>query len=143
MLMEHKNRNRLRVWVATNADKITIDRVLRERVQQFPEIRTIDILAEGWEKLQAPIPTIEMEFGGVAFTRDELVDKVTQSLKGREQELARGLLDEIFTPQVLERKSPNESEEFRKLLELASEGEQVSDSFDQRAHDLQKERTRA
>jgi hypothetical protein len=142
MLMDQENREKFRVWITTNADKITVDRVLRERVEQYSEIKTIDILSEGRESLRTSVPLIEKEFGDVAFTRDELIDKVFQALRGKQVVIARALFEEIFTPQGLESRRPNETEAFRKLLELVSMSEDVSDSFVQRAYDLQKEHVR-
>lgn len=138
LLMEKEEKDKFRVWIVTNADKITVDRVLRDRVQQYPEIRTMDIITERGESLRAPVPTIEKEFGDVAFTRDELTEQVLGSLKGKQLEIARGLFDEIFTLQVLERGKPDERQAFRRLLELVSKDEDVSESFVQLAYDLSK-----
>lgn len=138
LLMEKEEKDKFRVWIVTNADKITVDRVLRDRVQQYPEIRTMDIITEREESLRAPVPTIEKEFGDAAFTRDELTEKVLDSLRGKQLEIARGLFDEIFTLQVLERGKPDERVAFRRLLELVSKDEGVSESFVQLVYDLSK-----
>jgi hypothetical protein len=60
-------------------------------------------------------------------------------MKGKRLELARGILDEIFSPQLMQNRYPNERENFRLLLDLLGRGEDVSTSFVERAWALSKE----
>jgi predicted phosphodiesterase len=136
LLAGREDKQKLRVWIRTNADKITVDRVLWERVTQYSEIKTMDIECEKGESLRSPVPTIEKEFGDVAFTRTELTEKVLQTLKGKQLEMARSLLQEVFSPQVLESRSTKEIEVFKELLEIISKNQKVSSTFAQRAWEL-------
>ncbi|MEM2612658.1 MAG: metallophosphoesterase [Nitrososphaerota archaeon] len=136
MFMEREDKDKLRIWIKTNADKITIERVIWPQVLRYSDIKTLDIESERPEVLRAPIPSIEEEFGDVAFTRDELIDKLFPMLRGNEIDIARKLFDEIFTPQFLQSRNPNEVDAFKKLLELFAKDRKVSQAFVQRAWDL-------
>jgi Icc-related predicted phosphoesterase len=137
-LQGREDRENLRVWVITNADKITVDRILWDQVSKYTDVKTMDILSERPETLKAPSPEVRQAFGDAAFTRDELVERVLTTMKGRRLELARGILDEIFSPHLLQNRYPNERENFRLLLELLAGGEDVSGSFADRAWALAK-----
>jgi hypothetical protein len=136
--MEREDRQKLRAWITTNADKITVERLFWDRVAAYPEIKTVDILSERGESLRAPIPTLEREFGDVAFTRDELIEKVIQSLDKKQQKIAAELFDRIFSTQILAAKHPDSRQAFRDLLEIMSREEKVSRTFVERAWELSK-----
>jgi predicted phosphodiesterase len=138
LLMEREDRQKLRAWITTNADKITVERLFWDRVAAYPEIKTVDILSERGESLRAPIPTLEREFGDVAFTRDELIEKVIQSLDKKQQKIAAELFDRIFSTQILAAKHPDSRQAFRDLLEIMSREEKVSRTFVERAWELSK-----
>lgn len=138
LLMEKEDRRDLRVWIFTNADRVTVDRLLWEKVGAYPEINTVDIVPERGEALRAPIPAIEREFGDVAFTRDELIERVVQSLSGKQQKIAIELLDTIFSSQILGSKNPDTRQAFRDLLQIMSRREKVSVTFVERAWELSK-----
>jgi len=138
-LQSREDRENLRVWVVTNADKITVDRILWDQAAKYADIKTMDILSERPETLKAPSPEVRQAFGDAAFTREELVERVLNTMKGRRLELARGILGEIFSPQLLQNRYPNERESFRLLLELLARDEDVSSSFVERAWALSKE----
>ncbi len=138
LLMEREDRQKLRVWISTNADKIIVERLFWDRVAAYPEIKTVDILTERGESLRVPIPTIEREFGDVAFTRDELIEKVIQSLDKKQQKIAVELFDRIFSTQILAVKNPDSRQAFRDLLEIMSKEEKVSKTFVERAWELSK-----
>jgi len=139
LLMEREDKEKLRVWIKTNADKITVERVIWPEVSRYSEIKTLDIESERPEILRVPVPSIEEEFGEVAFTRDELIDKLFPLLKRNQVRIARKLFDEIFTPQLLQSQNPNEREVFKRLLELLAKERKVSQAFVQRAWELLKE----
>lgn len=138
LLMERKDRKDLRIWIRTNADRITVDRVLQKEVEKYSEIRTIDFETDP-HFLTAPSITIQEEFRDVAFNRAELIEKISESLKGTELELARRMFNEILTPEFLMNRNPEERAAFRRLLEIVSEKYEVSDAFAQRAWNLAKE----
>lgn len=141
LLMEGEDKKKVRVWVFAATDRLTVDRLLKERISAYPEIKTIDVIPVG-ALLQAPIPEMTQQLGDAAFTLDELVQRVMQSLSGNNQELAKSLFEKIFTPQLLANRHPDEPGTFRNLLEVISRGEQVSDSFVQRVWDLTRGMTR-
>jgi predicted phosphodiesterase len=137
-LQESKDHENFRVWVFTNADRITVNRILWNQASKYASIKTMDIVSERSETLKALTPEVEQSFGTKAFTREELVESVLAAMKGRKLELARELFDEVFTPQLLQSKDPNERQSFRLLLELIARGEDVSSSFVERAWALSK-----
>jgi len=139
ILQGREDRESLRAWVVTNADKITVDRILWDQVSKYPDVKTMDIMSERPETLKAPSPEVRQAFGDAAFTRDELVARVLNTMKGKRLELARGILDEIFSSHLLQNRYPNERENFRLLLELLARGEDVSSSFVERAWALSRE----
>lgn len=136
-LSERKDKDNLRVWIKTNADPITIDRIFWPIVAEY-EIQTMDIISTGREVVSVSAP--EPEFGEKAFTRDELIEKVLTHLKGKQLEIARSIFDEIFTPEFLSRRRPDEPAGFKKLIEIISRGYEVSDAFQARAWKLAKRR---
>src|SRR6266480_1421853 len=136
-LMEREDRQKLRIWLSTNADKITVDRLFWGIVADYPEIKTVDILSERGESLREPIPTIEREFGDVAFTRDELIERVISSLDKKRQRIVAELFDTIFSQQSLT-KNPNTRQAFRDLLEIMSREEKVSATFVESIWELSK-----
>ncbi len=138
LLMDREDKQKLRVWIGTNADKITVDRLFWDRVAAYPEIKTVDIFSERGESLRAPIPTIEKEFGDVAFTRDELIEKVTHLLDKKQQKIAVELFEKIFSPQILAVKNPDTRQAYRDFLEIVSRGEKVSETFVERVWELSK-----
>lgn len=137
-LMERDDRRNLRVWISTNADRITVDRLLWKAAQKYSEIRTVDIQSDP-QFLATPSPVIEEEFQDVAFSREELIDKISQSLKDTELEIARTLFEEILSPQFVLSRNPDERTAFKRFLEMVSEKCKVSDAFVQRAWNLAKE----
>jgi len=138
LLMEREDKDRLRIWIKTNADKITVDRVIWQEVLRYSEIKTIDIESVRPEVLEFHIPSIEEEFKDVAFTRDELIDKLLRVLGKKEITIVRKLFNEIFTPQLLQSRNPDERTAFKKLLELLAKDRKVSHAFVQRAWNLSK-----
>jgi len=135
-LLERKDRSKVRAWIKTNADRITIDRVMWEYVEKYPDIHTIDIVPEKTTTLRVPSPVIEEAFQDVAFSRDELIDKVAQGLTGEQLDLARRIFDEVFTIEIVSSKNADEKSAFWRLLEIASQKFKVSNGFIQRAWDL-------
>jgi predicted phosphodiesterase len=138
LLEERKDKEKLRVWIKTNADKITIERIIWPQVSKYPSIKTLDIESERLEVLRVPIPKIEEEFGEVAFTRDELIDKLLSTLEKNQIDVVREIFNEVFTPQLLQSLHPNEREAFKKLLELLAKKRKVSPSFVNRAWEFSK-----
>lgn len=138
LLMEREDKDRLRIWIKTNADKITVDRVIWQEVLRYSEIKTIDIESVRPEVSELHIPSIEEEFKDVAFTRDELIDKLLRVLGKKEITIVRKLFNEIFTPQLLQSRNPDERAVFKKLLELLAKDRKVSHAFVQRAWNLSK-----
>ena len=134
-LSKRKDKDNLRVWIKTNADPITIDRILWPIVAEY-EIQTRDITSVGREVVTVSAP--EPEFGEKAFTRDELIERILSRLKGKQLEIARGIFDEIFTPEFLLSKRLDEITGFKKLIEIVSRGYEVSDAFQARAWKLAK-----
>jgi predicted phosphodiesterase len=138
LLEERKDKEKLRVWIKTNADKITIERIIWPQVSKYPSIKTLDIESERLEVLRVPIPKIEEEFGEVAFTRDELIDKLLSTLEKNQIDVVREIFNEVFTPQLLQSLHPDEREAFKKLLELLAKKRKVSPSFVNRAWEFSK-----
>jgi predicted phosphodiesterase len=138
LLEERKDKEKLRVWIKTNADKITIERIIWPQVSKYPHIKTLEIESERPEVLRVPVPKIEEEFGEVAFTRDELIDKLLSTLEKNQANIVRKIFNEIFTPQLLQSLNPDERGVFKKLLELLAKGRKVSPSFVQRAWEFSK-----
>jgi predicted phosphodiesterase len=136
-LLERKDRNNLRVWVKTNADPITIDRVFWPIVSEY-EVQTMDIISVKREVAVVTAP--EPEFGEKAFTRDELIERVLSCLKDKQVEIARNIFDEIFTSDYLLSKKPDERSGFKKLIEIISRDYEVSEAFQTRAWELAKRR---
>lgn len=138
-LSESKEKYSFRVWVKTNADHITIERIFWPTVREYTEIQTMDIIPTKREitTISAPQP----EFGEKAFIRDELIEKVLSYLKGRQLEIARNIFDEIFTPEFLLSKRVDEATGFKKLIEILSRNYKVSEAFQTRAWELAKRRS--
>jgi len=132
LLEEREDREKLRVWIKTNADKITVERIIWPQVSKYPHIKTLEIESERPEVLRVPVPKIEEEFGEVAFTRDELIDKLLSTLEKNQANIVRKIFNEIFTPQLLQSLNPKEGDAFKKLLELLAKGRKVSPGFVQR-----------
>lgn len=137
-LMESKGSKDLRVWIRTNSDRITVERVLWKEVLKYSEIRTIDIQSEP-EFTRTPSPIIEEEFRDAAFGREELTERMLNTLDGAELEIARKLFDEILTEQFVTSRKPDERAAFQRFLGIVSERHKVSDAFIQRAWNLAKE----
>jgi len=138
LLEERKDKEKLRVWIKTNADKITIERIIWPEISKYLHIKTLDIESERPEVLRVPISKIEEEFVEVAFTRDELIDKLLSTLEKDQVDIVRKIFSEVFTLQLLQSLHPDEREAFKKLLELLAKGRKVSPSFVQRAWEFSK-----
>lgn len=139
VLSQREDRDRLRVWVETDADPITIDRVLWPVIREYSDILTIDVLRIKPElKLGEARPAIEFE--AKAYTREELVERVLESVKRKQRRKVRRIFDEIFTTDYLRSKRPDERAGFKKLLEIISVDYKVSDAFLTRAWELAKGR---
>ena len=136
ILLHREDRDRLRVWVETNADPITIERIFWPTIREYSVILTMDILYTRPEPEVSVRPTIEFE--AKAFTREELIDRVLESLKGRQKEMARRIFHEIFTIEYLRSRRPDERTGFKKLLEIISKDYKVSDAFLTRAWEIAK-----
>jgi len=94
ILPRREDRDQLRVWVETNADPIIIERVFWPEIREYSDILTMDILHTKSEpKVGEARPAIEFE--AKAFTREELIERVLESIKGRQREKARRIFDEI------------------------------------------------
>jgi len=140
VLLQREDRDRLRVWVETDADPITIDRIFWPTIREYSDILTMDVLRIKPEpKVGEARPAIEFE--AKAFTREELVERVLESLKRGQKEKARRVFDEIFTTEYLTSKRPDERSGFEKLLKIISEDYKVSDAFLTRAWELAKGRS--
>jgi hypothetical protein len=66
------------------------------QVSQYPHIKTLDIESERPEVLRVPVPKIEEEFGEVAFTRDELIDKLLSTLEKNQVDIVRKIFNVYF-----------------------------------------------
>jgi predicted phosphodiesterase len=139
-LMARDDKAKLRVYVRTNADRITVDRVLKKEAQKYAEIRTIEFQSEP-HFLRSEAPVVEEQFRDVAFSRDELIEKFSLSLKGHQLEFARKLFDEILTPEFVLANRPDERAAFQRFLGIISRNCRVSEAFVQRAWNLAKEST--
>ena len=138
-MSQREDKNRLRVWVATNADPITIDRIFWPTIREYSEILTMDVLCERPKpKVGEAGPAIE--FGAKAFTREELCERVLESIKDGQREMTRRIFSEIFTAEYLRSSRPDERAGFRKLLEIISKDYKVSDAFLTRAWEMAKGR---
>jgi hypothetical protein len=139
ILMQKEDKDRFRVWIETNADPVTINRVLWPTVREYSDIWTMDVLHVRPElKVGEARPAIEFE--GKAFTREELIERVFGTLKGRQKEIARRIFDEIFTIEYLRSSRPDERTGFKKLLEIISKDYKVSDAFLTRVWEIAKGR---
>lgn len=139
ILSRNEDKDRFRVWIETNANPVTIDRILWPTVREYPDIRTMDVLYMKPElKVGEVRPAIEFE--GKAFTREELIDRVFESFKGKQKKIARKIFDEIFTIEYLRSRRPDERTGFKKLLEIISKDYKVSDAFLTRAWEMAKGR---
>ena len=139
ILQQREDKNCLRVWVETNADPVTIDRIFWPTIREYKEIWTLDILRLKLEPRVTP-PTV-IEFEAKAFTREELVERVLKSVSGRRREIVRRIFDEIFTVDYLRARRPDEPAGFKKLLEIISRNYKVSDAFLTRAWEIAKGRS--
>lgn len=139
ILTRRKDRDRLRIWIETNSDPVTINRLLWPVVREYPELCTMDIMHVRTEmKVGEVRPSVEFE--GKAFTRQELLERVLKSLKSKQKEVARRIFQEIFTVEYLRSSRPDEPTGFKKLLEIISRDYKVSDGFLTRAWELAKRR---
>lgn len=139
ILQQREDKNCLRVWVETNADPVTIDRIFWPTIREYKEIWTLDILRLKLEPRVTP-PTV-IEFEAKAFTREELVERVLKSVSGSRREIVRRIFDEIFTVDYLRARRPDEPAGFKKLLEIISRNYKVSDAFLTRAWEIAKGRS--
>jgi hypothetical protein len=139
LLDKRNDRNKLRVWIETDADPITIDNVIKPEIASFKEIRTMDIIRLKEARPQTAEIISSVEFGDKAFTLDELTDRVLAELKGVHEQIARQVFNEIFTKDNLIGKV-DESLLFKHLLELLAPRYKVSEAFVSRAWELAKER---
>jgi predicted phosphodiesterase len=139
LLDKRNDRNKLRVWIETDADPITIDNVIKPEIASFKEIRTMDIIRLKEARPQTAEIISSVEFGDKAFTLDELTDRVLAELKGVHEQIARQVFNEIFTKDNLIGKI-DESLLFKHLLELLAPRYKVSEAFVSRAWELAKER---
>ena len=139
LLTQRSDREKLRVWVETNADPIVIDRIIKPEVASYREIRTLDVIrTKGPRPLEVEaVPAIE--FGSKAFTLDELTDRVLSELRGTHREIARELFDEVLTRDVLLSRA-DESRLFKQLLESMASRYKASEAFVTRAWELAKEK---
>lgn len=137
ILSEREDKHKLRVWVEVQADPITIQRVLRPEIMRYKDIWTVDIerlpIKPEIREIKAP----KVEFGDKAFSRRELIESVLNSLEGAQKELARKIFNEIFTKEDLLGR-PKEPYLFKRFLEIASEGYDVSEIFTVKAWELAK-----
>lgn len=140
LLSSRSDRNKLRVWIETDADPITIDNVIKPEIASFKEIRTVDIIRLKEVKPQITEVAPSIEFEDKAFTLDELADRVLAELKGAHEQLARKVLDEIFTKDNLTSRRVDESILFKHFLELMASRYKLSEAFVSRAWELAKER---
>jgi predicted phosphodiesterase len=138
-LDKRSDRSRLRVWIETDADPITIDNVIKPEIASFKEIRMMDIIRLKEVRPQIAEAISSIEFGNKAFTLDELTDRVLAELKGVHAQIARQVFDEIFTKDNLIGKV-DESLLFKHLLELIALRYRTSEAFVSRAWELAKER---
>jgi len=127
-LSEREDKHKLRVWVGAQADPITIQRVLRPEIMRYKEIRTVDIERLPIQPELREVKAPKVEFGDKAFSRRELIESVLNSLEGTQKELATRIFNEVFTKEVLLGR-PEEGDLFKRLLEIVSEGCEVSESF--------------
>ena len=139
LLDKRSDRSKLRVWIETDADRITIDNVIKPEIASFKEIRTMDIIKIKEVGPQIAEATPSIEFGNKAFTLDELTDRVLGELKGVHEQIARQVFDEIFTKDNLMGKV-DESLLFKRLLELMALRYKTSEAFVSRAWELAKEK---
>jgi len=139
ILQQREDRNCLRVWVETNADPVTINRIFWPTIREYTEIWTLDILRIKLEPRVTTPTTIEFE--AKAFTREELIERVLKSVSGRHREIVRKIFDEIFTVDYLRARRPDEPAGFKKLLEIVSRNYKVSGAFLTRAWEIAKGRS--
>lgn len=139
ILEQRDDRDHLRVWVETNADPITIERIFWPTIREYKEIWTMDVLHTKPE-LRVTAPTRAIEFEAKAFAREELIERVLKLFSGRQKEIVRRIFDEIFTVDYLRVKRPDEPVGFKKLLEIISKDYKVSDAFLTRAWEIAKGR---
>lgn len=138
ILQQREDKDCLRVWVETNADPVTINRIFWPTIREYKEIWTLDILRIKLEPL-VTTPTA-IEFEAKAFTREELIERVLKSVSARHREIVRKIFDEIFTVDYLRAKRPDEPAGFKKLLEIVSRNYKVSGAFLTRAWEIAKGR---
>jgi len=138
ILQQREDRECLRVWVETNADPVTIERIFWPTIREYKEILTMDVLRAKPEP-RITTPTV-IEFEAKAFTREELIERVLKSVSSKQREIVRRIFDEIFTVDYLRTKKPDEPAGFKKLLEIISSNYKVSDAFLTRAWEIVKGR---
>jgi len=139
ILLKRDDRERLRVWVETDADPITVDRVIWSTIRGYPDIQTVDVIRTKPE-LRAVEARPAIEFEAKAYTREELFERVLGSLKPKQRKKARRIFAEIFTAEYLKSRKPDEPTGFKKLLEIISDGYEVSEAFLTRTWELAKGR---
>jgi len=139
LLDKRDDRNKLRVWIETNADPIMINNVIKPEIASFKEICTVDIIRLKEARPQIAKATSSIEFGNKTFTLDELTDRVLAGLGEDRKQIVRQVFDEIFTKDNLIGKV-NEPLLFKHFLELMAPRYKASEAFVTRAWELAKER---
>jgi len=140
MLQMREDKDQLRVWVETNADPITINRIFWPTIREYKEIWTMDVLHIKPEP-RVTTPTHAIEFEAKAYARGELIDRVLKLFSGKQRDIARRIFGEIFAVDYLRAKRPDEAAGFKKLLEIISQDYKVSDAFLTRTWEIAKGRT--
>jgi DNA repair exonuclease SbcCD nuclease subunit len=139
-LIKRNDKEHLRVWIETNADPITIDKIFRSRIAEYPEIKTIDIIRIREMKPYVTEALPRMEFGDKAFTLEELIGKCLGELKGTQRDITKELFDTLFTKENLLSRRIDEPLLFKMFLDIMTKHYKVSEAFLQRIWELAKER---
>jgi predicted phosphodiesterase len=139
LLASSTDRDLLRVWVETTADRVTIDNVMRPKIAEYKEIRTMDVIGMIRQRTASMKEvSIENVLTG-AYTLEELTDRIMAGLRGSEKDVAKELFQRVLTREALFTKRPNESLLFKQFLEILASRRKVSEAFITRAWDLAKE----
>ncbi len=139
----YRDYDRLLVWIETDADRIICQRKIKEVINQYPEIRVLEV-----KRVVRRIPSlvekdkITDKASGKVYTWLDLINRLKEekSFSPRQIEIIEWMFDNILSRDRLRLKSPHLLNEFVELISKVAEEYDISNEFTHYIKELSKKR---